>query len=308
MKNKFIAILTFCMVLFLSFSAFACAETPSDKDHAHNFYCRIITEEFLASKATCTEKARYFYSCDCGEKDIETFEHGALGDHNYGDWISNGNDTHTKTCANDSSHTITESCSGGTATDTTKAICDVCNAEHGESLIKFSLTNNNTEYKITDYKGCSSEINIPATYNGKPVTSIGNMAFYDCDSLTSIIIPNSVTSIGDWTFEDCSSLTSITIPDSVTFIGDYAFYNCSSLTSIKIPDGVTNIGDSTFRNCDSLTSITIPNSVTSIGFRAFSSCYSLETIYCEAESQPSGWDSDWKYGYYAEVVWNYKNN
>jgi hypothetical protein len=64
------------------------------------------------------------------------------------------------------------------------------------------------------------------------VTSIGNYAFVDCSSLTSITTPNKVTSIGERAFRGCSSLTSVTIGNSVTSIGEYAFYNCSSLTSI----------------------------------------------------------------------------
>ena len=110
------------------------------------------------------------------------------------------------------------------------------------------------------------------------MTSIGDSAFEDCTSLTSITIPNGVTSIGDSAFEGCTSLKSITIPNSVTSIGFGAFIGCSSLTSITIPDSVTCIGDSAFNGCTSLTSITLPDSVTSIGESAFSGCASLASI------------------------------
>ena len=94
------------------------------------------------------------------------------------------------------------------------------------------------------------------TFNGN-VTSIGNSAFYECSSLTSVSIPDSVTSIGKYAFRGCSSLTNITIPDSVTSIGEYAFYECSSLTSITIPDSVTSIGEYAFDGCSSLMSVHI---------------------------------------------------
>ena len=62
----------------------------------------------------------------------------------------------------------------------------------------------------------------------------------------SYTIPNSVTSIGDCAFVDCTSLTSVTIPNSVTSIGDEAFSGCTSLTNVTIPNSVTSIGDEAF--------------------------------------------------------------
>ena len=108
---------------------------------------------------------------------------------------------------------------------------------------------------------------------------IGDWAFWDCNGLTSINIPNSVTSIGEWAFMQCSSLTSINIPNSVTSIKHYAFSNCSSLTSIDIPNSVTSIEQGTFSDCNSLTNTYIPSSVTSIGKEAFASCSHLTDIH-----------------------------
>ena len=110
------------------------------------------------------------------------------------------------------------------------------------------------------------------------VTTIGSEAFYRCTSLTSVIIPNSVTSIGKYAFCNCYSLTSVTIPDSVTSIGDGAFLGCTSLTSVTIPSSVTSIGRSAFDGCPSLTSVTIGNGVTSIGDCTFNSCISLASV------------------------------
>ena len=110
------------------------------------------------------------------------------------------------------------------------------------------------------------------------VTTIGNKAFSECNSLTSINLPNSVTTIGNWAFFGCESLTNINIPNSVTTIGNSAFNGCESLTSINIPNSVTTIGNSAFNGCKSLTSINIPNSVTTIGESAFFGCNSLTSI------------------------------
>ena len=128
----------------------------------------------------------------------------------------------------------------------------------------------------------SGDVKIPesVTYSGNTysVTSIGSSAFYDCRSLTSVVIGNSVTSIGSGAFQSCTSLTSVEIGNSVTSIGEWAFYDCSSLTSVEIPNSVTNIGDYAFDHCYSLSSVELPNSVTSIGNQAFGGCSSLTSV------------------------------
>ena len=125
------------------------------------------------------------------------------------------------------------------------------------------------------------------TFDGK-VTSIGEDAFYFCDSLTSVTIPDSVTEIEDSAFSSCSSLTSVTIGNGVTSIGGHAFHRCTSLTSVTIPDSVTSIETAAFGDCTSLTSVTIPDSVTSIGGSAFQDCTSLKEVYCKPTTPPTG--------------------
>ena len=115
------------------------------------------------------------------------------------------------------------------------------------------------------------------TFDGE-VTLIGEYAFYKCNSLTSVTIPDGATSIEPLAFCDCSSLTSIIIPDRVTKIGNMAFQDCISLTSIKIPDSVTSIGKATLSGCTSLTSVNIGNGVTSIGQSTFYDCTSLTSV------------------------------
>ncbi len=128
----------------------------------------------------------------------------------------------------------------------------------------------------------SGEIHIPETVTYETVaysvTSIGDVAFCDCNYLVSVSIPSSVTRIGNKVFIYCSGLTSVVIPSGVTYIGEYAFYNCSGLTSLTIPNSVTYIRDYAFEDCSGLTSVVIPNSVTSIGDCAFSGCSSLTSI------------------------------
>ena len=142
------------------------------------------------------------------------------------------------------------------------------------------------------YKGNKADLtdsfSIPAG-----VTSIGTIAFYECEALTNVIIPDSVTSIGIRAFCGCTSLASIAIPDSVRSIGGYAFACCTSLTSITIPDSVKSIGEYAFAYCTSLTSITIPDSVTSISLNVFRNC-NVNLLVCPKWSKSYCKHKEWK--------------
>ena len=105
---------------------------------AHTFTAKTAAAKYLKSAATCTAKAVYYTSCaDCGlsskgTKNEATFEYGNALGHKYGKWVSNGNGTHTRVCANDNKHTETKNCHGGKATCTAKAICEDCGKAYGE--------------------------------------------------------------------------------------------------------------------------------------------------------------------------------
>ena len=82
MKRKVTLVLL--VVMLLSCAAFfsACDGT----EHAHTFDRQVAEQSYLCKKATCTEKAQYYFSCECGEKGTETFEYGEPLGHNLSDW------------------------------------------------------------------------------------------------------------------------------------------------------------------------------------------------------------------------------
>ena len=143
------------------------------------------------------------------------------------------------------------------------------------------------------------------------VTSIMSRAFYDCDELTSVTIPNTVTSIGSFIFEGCKNLASIvveegnptydsrencnalietannrlitgcngtTIPNSITTIEQEAFKGFTGLTTLIIPDGVTTIKSDALRDCSGLTYVYLGKGLVNIPECLFQGCDNLKTI------------------------------
>ena len=118
-------------------------------------------------------------------------------------------------------------------------------------------------YRNSSYNSYSGNVVIPEQVSNNDniysVTSIGENAFYNCDNLASIIIPNSVTSIGDYAFSDCYNLVSVIIPNSVTSIGGSAFYDCDKLASVTIGSGVLSIDYDEFNAWSAQKIIWLPN-------------------------------------------------
>lgn len=145
------------------------------------------------------------------------------------------------------------------------------------------------------------------------VTGVGKDAFYGCDDLQVISLPDTVTQLDDNAFGNCPALSDIlvdaknpayksvdgalyskdgtvlvkgpanaetfVVPDGVATIGDYAFFGAKYLTSIYFPEGsLTTIGAMAFEFCEGLTELLLPAGVTEIGMYAFAHCSGLRSV------------------------------
>jgi hypothetical protein len=143
----------------------------------------------------------------------------------------------------------------------------------------YIFTDNGTAVAITGYEGAGGSAMIPSTIGGKPVTSIGNGAFYGLTALTNVTIPSSVTRIGDTAFQGCIGLTNVTLPSKLTELGEGVFAGCEKLSAITIPSGLTALRTSVFLGCTALTTVTIPSTITTIEDGVFFFCTGLKSIY-----------------------------
>lgn len=185
---------------------------------------------------------------------------------------------------------------------------DYDNYEFAVDGIYYKIVNNaawvtykryQNSYYYSDYRG---EVIIPntVTYNDTtyPVTRIDHYAFYGCQAMTGITIPESITSIGG-AFDHESKITRVTINNleswcNISFylfnplcIAQHLYLNDTEVTDLTIPESVTTIKKYAFEGCTGLTSVTFHNSVTEIGEQAFEGCTGLNKVICLATTPPN---------------------
>lgn len=303
MRKSIRAVLSGFCALVCASGLVACY-SKSDNDateeppHECVYNKQVVSDAYLKSRATCVQKAVYYYSCECGEKGSETFENG----------VANGHTPKSAARENESSSTCEHA---GSYDEVVR--CNVCN-----DVIS-------TEHKTIEKK--------PHTYTQEVVAPAHLASAADCMDKARYYYSCSCGANGSATFEHGALGDHAYANGICTVCGDdirtatqgleyrldaagtgYICFGIGTATDvdIKIADvygednlPVTKIRSMAFRGTK-LTSLTIPIGVTSIDEYAFDDCPNL-VIYCEAASKPSGWDERWNRFEYP-VVWDCKNN
>lgn len=200
----------------------------------------------VLSAATCVDDGEESRTCSvCGTEEKRVIP--ATGIHSYSaEWITSP-ETHWHECtvcgatADKSAHELADGNE-----------CSVC----GYMRMEFTLKGNGTLYMLTKVNFTAERIEIPATYKGLPVTSIGDSVFEGHAELVTIVIPEGIVKIGKRAFADCTRLTGLALPDSVRTIDDRAFINCSSITELDLV-GINSLGEYVFAGCKSLHTVHI---------------------------------------------------
>ena len=171
-----------------------------------------------------------------------------------------------------------------------------------ECLVFETLADGSLQVSADSSKEIPEEIVIPSEYEGKPVTAVKAQGFAlnRAEGLERIVIPEGVTSIGENAFYNLNTLEGAVLPDSLIEMGMYAFAGCTTLqdiefgsglsvipvgafggcaiASLTLPETVTDIYYDAFRGCRELTSVTLPDSVTYLGSSVFAECEALAEV------------------------------
>lgn len=157
-------------------------------------------------------------------------------------------------------------------------------------------------YAISDFDDSerTAKIVIPSTYKGVAVKYILNSAFTDSQGLQCVIIQDGISYIGEDAFYSCNELTEVRLPNTLTDLGKRAFYEtglvsvtvpgsvqtvmnnafagCESLQSVKLSPGAEDLYEGVFQNCTALTEVSLPATLKRIYASAFKGCKALAEI------------------------------
>ncbi len=144
-------------------------------------------------------------------------------------------------------------------------------------LETFTVPDSVTTLEYSVFYQCKS---LTSVVLGANLETIGNDVFNGCTSLKSVIFNGAnLTSIGKYAFLNCTALTDVNIQGPVKDVGVRIFQGCSNLANVTFGEGITKISTSMFEGCSSLTEISLPDSVTSIGNGVFTNCSKLKTVH-----------------------------
>ena len=148
-----------------------------------------------------------------------------------------------------------------------------------KSLVIDGGAPNLNELGERSFSGCSNIEELDLS-NSK-LTNIPKGAFAYCKNLKTIKLPSTITSIGDEAFYNCQSLTNIEGLDKCNLksIGSAAFSNCKALENLDFSQSTfTDVPSKAFNGCSTLAKITLPDTLTTIGGYAFYACYGIPQL------------------------------
>ena len=144
-----------------------------------------------------------------------------------------------------------------------------------------NLINGGTAYEISKTNiSVAENLFIPETYNGLPIERIAANGFKNCSEITNVVIPASIVSIGENAFYGCNSLTKVLFSENskLETIEGWAFANCGQLKDITLPSHLKTIGTYAFSYCDGLVDVNVPANVTELNSYAFYYCANLQNV------------------------------
>lgn len=222
--------------------------------------------------------------------------------HNYGDWVSDGASTHSRSCTDDgcaAKETQLHTWDAGIALSdgSTKYTCTVCKAERvsKDSISgawEYRLINDGSEIMLTKYIGDQTILVVPSSMDvdGKKlsVTALGNETFMGTD-IFWLELPDSISYVEDGhqsvagitgACAFCKELTVVKLSAGMEKIADYMFYGAGSSYRLEltVPKGVKEVGVSAFSLCNSITDLKLPQSVEKIDNSAFYQARRLKTL------------------------------